>query len=383
MKSHLIVMAIKSTSKKSISYIQSCITSVSFPDTINGVLTMVERNKPKVSWSTDLDILLNFKNTKPLFWTAPKWLTKGDIIFFYHTKRAKSRTAKLFTEAQQKFPHKRNLIKLLKHAKETADLYSGNIFGCALVSSGTQLFDKQEKHFISRLFAPLEKVHIFEKPLHQELFADCVKIGLNTITPLYKKEFNGIRKLLSKQNKIPNFLQNTALGDNVFKNINASNWRSISCIPNIEFIHEAQLRAYLLDFFLNEIKDKGSPILEECECFCGDRNTGRVDYFIKIFGQWIPVEAKLNISKERDIFAQTAKYTNINVFSPRKGSYRNKVFVVNPIPLCLVFDQLGIYLISKTGKFINSGFNIPNWKREQYTKRVGFKIREEVKKITE
>lgn len=85
-------------------YVQSCITSVSFPETISSVLNMIEENKFKANWSTDLDMLLNFKKDDPIFWTAPKWLTEDDIIFFYHTKRAKFRTAKLLAEAQRELP---------------------------------------------------------------------------------------------------------------------------------------------------------------------------------------------------------------------------------------------------------------------------------------
>lgn len=298
---------------KSVKYIQACIVSVSFPETLDGLLNMVDGNKSKARWSTDLDLLLNFKNGDTMFWTAPKWMTESDIIFFYHTKRAKSRTAKLLAEAQEKYPRRTNLIGLLKRAKETADLYSGKIFGCATVSGATQLFGKQKKHFVSRLFAPLEEVRIFKKPLQHELFTDFVKIGLSTITPLYKKEFTGIRKLLSKESGMPNLLENVVLGDNVFRNVNANNWRSISCLPNTKFIHEAQLRAYLIDFLLAEIKDKGTPLLEECECFRGTRKTGRADYFVKIFGHWIPVEAKLDISKEKNLFSQATKYTNITL----------------------------------------------------------------------
>ncbi len=270
-------------------------------------------------------------------------------------------------------------VKLLKCAKETADLYSGSIFGCALVSGTTQLFGKQKKHFISRLFAPLEEVHIFERPLQQEIFAGCVKIGLSTITPLYKKEFNGIKKLLFNENQTPNLLQNVALGDNVFKNVNANNWRSISCLPSAKFIHEGQLRSYLIDFFLNEIKDRGTSILEECQCFQEKYQTGRADYIIKVFGKWIPVEAKLDITKEKNLFVQTAKYTNMNLFSPSIGSHRNKTFNVTSIPICLVLDQLGVYFISENGEFINSGFGKPRWKKEQFTKDVITKIREEIK----
>lgn len=365
---------------KRVRYIQSCITTVSFPEKLDGVLNMVRENRFIANWSTDLDVLLNPKSEESLFWTAPKWLTEGDIILFYNAKRAKIRTSRLLLEAQEKFPRKRNLINLLQRAKETADLYAGSIFACASVAGATELLEKQNKHFVSRLFAPLNEVYIFEKPLHQELFADYVKIGLNTITPLYKKDFSGIKRLLATQNDLPSFLKDAVLGDKVFKNINDKNWRSISCLPTTKFIHEAQLRSYLIDFFLNEIKDKGTPLLEECECFRETRSTGRADYFIKIFGQWIPVEAKLDTSKEKHLLAQAAKYTNINAFVPRKGSRRNKIFYVDSVPICLILDRFGLYFISANNEFVNSGFGKPRWKREKFTKEVSLKVREEVRK---
>jgi hypothetical protein len=119
--------------------------------------------------------------------------------------------------------------------------------------------------------------------------------------------------------------------------------------------------------------------LEECECFRGNILTGRTDYFIKIFGQWIPVEAKLDISREKDLFAQVAKYMNINYFLPKKGYQRNKTFNVKTIPMCLVFDQNGLYFISSTKEFINSCFEKPRWKRKQFSQLTALKIRQEVK----
>lgn len=367
-------------SMKRVRYIQSCITTVSFPEKLDGVLNMVRENRFIANWSTDLDVLLNSKREEPLFWTAPKWLTEGDIIFFYNTKRAKILTARLLEEAKENLPHKRKLIDLLKRAKEAADLYAGSIFACASVSGDTKLLEKQNKHFVSRLFAPLEEVFIFKKPLHQELFAHYLKIGRSTITPLFKKEFNGIRKLLTQENQLPEFLLNAVLSDQVFSNVNPNNWRSISCSPDTKFVHESQLRSYLIDFLLNELKDRGTPLLEECECFRGSKKTGRVDYFVKIFRRWIPVEVKLDIYREKRIFAQAAKYMNISYFSPAKGAYRKRQFESSSVPLCIILDRAGMYLITPEGKFTESDLSKPFWKRENFTKGFAEKIRNEIKK---
>lgn len=364
-------------------YVQSYICSVTFPDTLEDVLNMVAGNKFKAAWATDIDTLLNFQATDSIFWTAPKWITEGDIVFFYHTKRALRRTERLLAEAKADHPRKRNLIKLLERAWQTAEAYSGKFFACASVAGATERFSGLNKHFISPHFAPLREVHTFDEPLPQDAFADYIKIGRSTVTPLYKREFNGIRKLLSVGNALPDFLRDAVAGGDGFKDVNAKNWASISRAPDTKFIHEAQLRSYFLDFFLNELKDKGTSILEECECFRGAKNTGRVDYFVKVSGHWIPVEAKLSIAHEKDVLNQVAKYTNVDAFVPKKGIRRNKKYKIGETRICLVVDKFGVYFVSSRDKFIKCSLRKPVWKREELAEKEMDEMREAINAVLE
>lgn len=359
--------------------VQSYICSVSFPETIQGVLNMVAGNRRTANWATDVDTILNFEPVDSLFWTAPKWITESDIIFFYQTKRAKQRVEKLLAEAKQTHPRKRNLIKLLERASRIADSYAGKIFACASVAGEVERFPRHKKHFISPHFAPLKEVFVFDEPLPQNAFADYVKIGRSTITALYKREFTGVKRLLAEGNELPDFLKKAVPGSNTFRNVNAKNWASIACSPDARFIHEAQLRAFLLDYFLDELKDKGTSVLEECECFRGSKNTGRADYFVKVFGKWIPVEAKLNISREGDALTQIAKYTNIDLFVAKKGIRRNRAFKIAETPICLLIDRFGIYFVSSKNEFINCSFKKPVWKREDLAEIPVHEIREAIK----
>ncbi len=265
---------------------QSCITSISFPGTIDGLLDMLEGNNHKSECATDMDCLLQFCADDDTSWSAPKWLTEGDVLFFYHTKKAKFHITKLLKEAKRDYVHEPNLSVVLEHAANLARLYSGTIFGCAEVSSATEYFGRQEKHFDGRYFAPLGQVHIFEHPLTSNEFAEFIKIGQATITPLYTQEAKGIRGLLSKWNTLPHFLEKVEFSDNTFRNVDRNNWASISCLPSTRFVHEAQIRAYLLDFLLTAIKDRGTPLLEECQCFRKGQRTGIADYFIM---NWLQV----------------------------------------------------------------------------------------------
>ena len=81
-------------------WVQSCITSVSFPETLANVLHMVEGNQDMPDWATDMDTLLHFDPTIGYSWTAPKWITQGDLLFFYHTKNARQRTMRLLNQAR-------------------------------------------------------------------------------------------------------------------------------------------------------------------------------------------------------------------------------------------------------------------------------------------
>jgi len=70
--------------------VQSAITSVSFPDSVEGLRAMGQKWLGLVGqdWITDMDVLSDFPVGATVPWIAPKWLTEGDILFFYHTKSA-------------------------------------------------------------------------------------------------------------------------------------------------------------------------------------------------------------------------------------------------------------------------------------------------------
>jgi len=359
--------------------VQSCITTISFPETIDEVLDMVNKHQ---QWIADIDTLFIDEPNDENFWSSPKWLTQGDIIFFYYTKSSKQRITKLLQQAKLDYDQEDEVVKelvlLLERSQEVACLYSGTIFACANVSGSTEYFGNDGCHFKHSFFAPLDKVHIFDKPLTYEEFTEYITISQGTITLIYGKHFEGLRNLFSSQNRLPNFLKNAQLRDCYLRDVTKDNWIEISCHPSTRFIYEAQIRAYLIDYLLNEIKDKGTPLLEECECYRGGKHTGKVDYYLKIGGQWIPVEAKLNILAERDILSQIAKYTRITSFKPTIGQqHRGKVFEPTKSPICIIVDQSGVYIVLDNNFFECSPGN-PIWRREQFNFSTALTIRDKI-----
>ena len=297
-------------------------------------------------------------------WTAPRWMTENDILFFYHTKTAKKRADALYKRALEEDGQEKSFVRLLKRATETADRYAGTIFGCAQVAGAAEYDRSELYHFESRSFAPLRRIHIFGHPLPAERFADCVRIGQSATTIIDADKFNGIRSRLEEQNRLPDYLKEARFGELSFRDVKPSTWREISCAPNARFIHEAQFRDYLLDYLLSEIKDKGTRLFEECDCHPGNPRPGRADYFVRVANHWIPVEAKVNIRTERDILTQVAQYVHVDSFTPTLGAHRhNRPFEVSRSTVCIIADQSGIYIV-KDGQFLHCHPGAPVWKRE-------------------
>jgi hypothetical protein len=244
------------------------------------------------------------------FVDGPRWMTEGDILFFYHTKNAKPKIQKLLKEARaeeealrvstrgkliarlraslrrHELDRAAQRVRTLEHAAELSEKYSGTIFACAEISGPAEYFEEEPaRHFSSRSFALLGKVHTFANLLPDREFTAYIKVGQNTpSTPLYEREFEGLKRQLSERNTLPGFVKRARIGAESFRDVTQENWPSISCSSDARFINEAQLRAYLLDFLLEDLKDPSTPLLRECRCYRGGAETGLADYFVKVGG---------------------------------------------------------------------------------------------------
>lgn len=251
--------------------VQSCITNISFPTEIEGLKRLIDKNEIyNLDFNTDLDVLLNFdsiKSSTPDFyhyWTAPRWFTKGDILLFYHGSTSLQRARSILIKAERDFPDDLQLIETMKHAIKLARKYSGKILGyTSITNTSLHLSDKnKEQHFKNTIFAPFNKVHLFEQPVGIKKFSKYVKISNHgALTPISNKnDFEGIKRLLSENNVLPDYFKYAKLGDVGFKDVDEHNWVKISCSDNTCFIHEEQIRAYLIDYLLNELKDNRTAL---------------------------------------------------------------------------------------------------------------------------
>jgi len=269
------------------------------------------------------------------------------------------------------------LITILERVDELSRTWTGKIFAVGEVSGKPQRAFDENKHFKGTIYAPLASVVVFERPLSSDEFKPFLPIGQNTITPIYGNQFSQLKELLAKHNTLPAILARAVPCDLSFRDVNKDNWTEISCRKEARFINEAQLRAYLLDYLLSEIKDSRSPIHAECNCYRHNERTGIADYFIRFNNKWIPVEAKLNVLAEQDLPSQLAKYTHLDTFSPTLGPSIGSSYPVGDESCCLVLDQSGMY-VTHNGEFINCSRDKPLIRREDIEQLGIAQFREQV-----
>ena len=120
-------------------------------------------------WLTDFDTLPNATSSEVdrIYWAAPRWMTRGDILFFYFAKSSKinirKRTRSLDEESQatgllRKLlagRREQRLRSLLNQAADRSEKDSGTIFACA-EATGPAEFISPEKWYSSRFIREVE-----------------------------------------------------------------------------------------------------------------------------------------------------------------------------------------------------------------------------------
>ncbi len=362
--------------------VQACITAVTFPETPEQLFDMIEKNADMSKSLTDIDTLLS--NSTDIAWTAPRWMTCGDLLFFYHTKSARANLRRLRKEIEASAPDYDDLIPAVERGEEQAEEFSQTIFACGVVVKPSEFQApnaRDEPHFKSTIFAPLGKIHLFKHPLPASEFTKEITLSTGgTLTPLHGNTLTSLKTMLARKNRLPTFISEAQPGTANFRNVSAKTWLEILTRPGCAFIDEGQLRAYLLDYLLAGVKDPRTQVHAECECTCSGKRTGIVDYFVRISGTWVPVEAKLNIRAESNLPRQLKKYVEVDSFIPHRGPSRGRKIAASPQNLVLVFDQWGGYLFSK-GKLITGPNTAPLWPRENLTKNSASDIRRRLEEL--
>lgn len=384
-----------------LNFVQSAITIIGFPQSFadnQDALGNVEE------WLADLDALFGDSTSDhrdPIFWTAPRWMMQGDILFFYLTKSSEHNLKKLAIKLDEEpqsaiLPRRllaghrmRRFRSLLEEAIELSEKYSGTIFACAEVTGSAEFIPPSPDpayslRFKSNVFVPLYRVHIFDEPLTSDELASFVRIKQGALVPLHGKTFQGVKGLLTGRNELPDYLENAAPATEALQGSLRDDWVELARRKDVRFVDELQFRDLWIDSLLEELKDLETPLPRECRCFYwGKWRKETSDYFVKVHGSWIPVEAKLNVLSEPKILKQVGHYTRAQSFKPTQGDHRGELFERKPKfrhDVCLIVDQSGIYLASSKG-FLGCSPGKPIWRREELDHSVIQTIRDRIREV--
>lgn len=235
-------------------------------------------------------------------WTAPRWIAPGDVMLFYHTKRVIPRIVRFSEILEHMRGHRdraaarfaRGAIPVLLREYQIARETSGTIFACARVLGAAEVDRSAEerkrmKHWRSPVYAKIGNVHVFDHPLPHAEFGRAVTLSSGAITPLYGGAFDAVRDLLSARNRLPPYFRDARPTSVGFRDVTAATWRAVACGADARFLDEGQVRAFLIDYVLAELKDPRTRVHEECRCHVErDGRRGRsgavpvADYFVRV-----------------------------------------------------------------------------------------------------
>ena len=339
--------------------VQAFITNISFPKTMDEFLYFLEDN-----FHFNVDDVLN---EKYLEWTAPRWCKINDIVFFMHSKTAISAITKLRTEylnTKNNYTNEQQLLieNGLNHAIDNYKKYGGKIYAIGKVVNRTIYDnfyrDEIELHWRGRIYAPISDIIILKEPIDISEFNDFIFISRQSaITGVFGKEFEKLKEIILNKNKTKKYFEDSISTVLPIKEINRTNWMSISGKYRREFFLESQFRSYYTDYLLEKLTDK--KVYKECPCKTKNKPDFFVDNIIIVNNKPILVEIKLNINNEKDLLGQMEKYCNCDSIIIGDKSFPMGEFINK---YAIIIDTDGIYIFDNKQKNIKSVYNLDNLK---------------------
>lgn len=327
--------------------VQSFISNMSTATSIEELLYFEDFSLPE-------NILSGTENE----WTSPKWAKAGDIVFFMHSKTARSTITRLRTEIvnnRNEFESSEydRLLKYIEHALEVHDKYGGKIFAIGRISGGTEMITSEDIaetvfHWKSRTYYAIDNIVKLHTPVDISEFNSFIQVSRGSaITPLYDEEFIQLRNLILEHNTLPAYITDCVAKPIPLRLINKNNWISVANDYRRCFILEKQFRKFYVDYLISYIGDKKS-FYTECRCQRDDINDSFMDYVMLFDKKYLPVEVKLSVSAEPNILSQVRKYvhnTRIYLTHDRKrvinesDMHSTKVLIIDTDKI-YVYDSL-------------------------------------------
>ena len=281
-------------------------------------------------------------------WTAPRWAKAGDVVFFMHSKTARSSITALRTELINRrtdftAADYNRLFGWLEHALEIHAQYGGKIFAVGRVCGGPEYAEPDSLlesilHWRSRNYSAIDNIQVLDHPVDISTFRKYIQVSRGSATtPLIDEEFTSLRDEIYRENTLPDYVSNCTARPVPLRKINIDNWIGVANDYRRCFILEKQFRKFYVDYLLREIGDH-KKFFTECRCQRDDIHDSFMDYVFRFNGKYLPVETKLAVSAEPDIIGQVSKYvSNSRVFltSDEKrfvsgnGFHNGKVLIID------------------------------------------------------
>lgn len=339
-------------------YIRAFINNVSFPKTIEELERYIYDKK-----MYDMeDLLLSCKIGFNAGWTVPRNCSQGDIVLFFHAKTAIQTIARLhtFVKNNKNIENYHDLDEWLIKARSIYSIYGGKIFAIGTIKGRPEYdhddFCDNEKHWGSRIYAEIENMFLLENPIDINEFNNFLKISRQSgITFVPSKEFELLKGLIIKKNKVKDFFLECKIGNINFKDINVNNFIEKTSLFRTRFLLESYFRSSYVDYFLKVLA--GKSVWSESQCRINDSNhIDFVDNVIKYKNKYLLFECKLNVLLEKDITKQLTKYLDCDYICLNK----NKIITQFEKNYCFVIDMFSVYLFNKSERIITKVLNLDN-----------------------
>lgn len=345
-------------------HVQAFINNIVFPKTLDEVMFYAAEHG-----CFNVEDILEEDTT---VWTVPKWAKIGDIVFFMHSKTSISTITRLKSELIDcDILYDEDDYKLLdewlEKGRQLYKQYGGKIFAIGRVTGIPEyIADDDEEyetadyyHWKSKIYSEIV-VDVLENPIDISEINDFIYVSRQSaITGVFGKEYQKLKEIIKQKNDIPLYFENSESQLLPFREINDSNWISLTDEYRRSFMLEAQFRSYYVDYLLASIGDR-KTFYRECRCVKSGMPDSFVDNVIIINGQYLPVEVKLNVQAEKNIKQQVVKYTNDDyiVLSQKSGKsidgakiYSSKVLIIDTEGLYMydsdMDDIKDVYRLSK------------------------------------
>ena len=220
--------------------------------------------------------------------------------------------------------------------------YGGKIFAVAHVTGAPENLGYDGTfYWRSPIYAQMGDGFMLEHPVDISEFREFLRILQGATTPVIGDTFDQLRDLIiSRGNTVPSYFLEAKAAPLPLSAIDKHNWLTLCYDWRNRFLLEQEFRKFYVDYFLRELSDDGR-LYSECRVKKSSTNP-RVDNVILFKGKYLPVEVKLNIDNEPDLFGQLEQYCNGEVFlTPKaKALSPDKVYA----DCVLVIDTEGLYL---------------------------------------